>query len=136
MPEIQEEIVEIVMWYRDLPPDYLGINDLIHNRQKLVGYQVEFATELGISRKIWSVSKAIYEKTKLQLRVKYKNEGTGNADAISRANSTTEYTQQQEAEGDYYKMYFFLKSIQEVLTAMSQQIAYLREELTNIKYKS
>lgn len=132
---VQDEITDIVLWYRDLPADFLGINDLINNRQKLVGYNVEFATELGLARQIWSVSKAIYEKKKIQLRVKYKSEGTGNADAISRANSVTEYLQQQEAEGEYYKLYYLSKSYVEVLSAMSQSIAVLREELSSIKYK-
>ena len=128
---VEEEIVEIVTWYMFLPADYLGINDLIYNRQKLVGYQVKYTTELGLARKIWSLSKAVYEKVKMQLRVKYKQEGTSNSDAISRANSVQEFMAQQEAEAAYYKLYYFQKSIQEVLSAMSQQIAYLRVELNN-----
>lgn len=133
---VQDEITDIVLWYRDLPADYLGINELILNRQKLVGFNVEFATELGLARQIWSVSKAIYEKKKMQLRVQYKSQGTGNAEAISRANSITEFEAQQEAEGEYYKLYYLSKSYEEVLSAMSQTIAVLREELSSIKYRS
>lgn len=133
---VKDEIDEIVLWYRDLPKDYLGINDLIYYRQRLVGFQVEFATELGLARKVWALSKAVYEKKKMQLRVKYKSDGTSNADAISRANSISELQQQQEAEAEYYSLYYAYKSHEEVLSAMSQQIAQLREELNSIKYRN
>lgn len=131
---VQDEIISIVVWYRDLPSDYLGVNELMHKRQQLAGFQVEFATELGLARKIWSLSKAVYEKTKMQLRVKYKAQGTGNAEAISRANSIKEFEAQQEAEGEYYKLYYTYKSHEEVLSAMSQQIATLREDLNRANF--
>jgi len=130
----QDQITEIVVWYRDLPSDFLGINELMHKRQQLAGYQVEYAAELGLARQIWSMSKAVYEKTKMQLRVKYKSEGTSNADAISRANSIKELEEQQQAEADFYKMYYQYKSHEEVLSAMNQQIATLREDLNRANF--
>jgi len=132
---VQDQIEEIVMWYRDLPVDFLGINDLIHYRQRLVGYYVEFAVEVGMQRKVWTMSKAVYEKTKMQIRTKHLSDGVAKAETISRANSIKELEQECEEEGEYYKLYYCMKSYEEVLSAMNQQIAQLREELNSIKYK-
>lgn len=133
---VQDEIENIVIWYRDLPVDFLGINELMHSRQRLVGFYVEYAVEVGMQRKIWSISKAVYEKTKMQIRTKHLPDGVAKAETISRANSIKELTQSAEEEGDYYKMYYCMKSYEEVLSAMNQQIAQLREELNIIKYKN
>lgn len=130
----QFEMDIIVLWYRDLPSDFLGINELMNKRQKLAGYLVWYASETGKQRKIWAIQKAIYEKTKSQLRVKYQEQGTTKADNISRANSVAEFEKECEEEGEYYEMYFKMKAYQEVLSAMSQQIAELREEIKARRY--
>lgn len=124
-----EEIREIVDWFRDLPSDYLGINDLIYQRQRLVGFYFEFSSQLGFARQVWAESQADYEKKKLQLRVAHQAKGVTKANSISRANSAKEYEEQQKAEGTYYKMFYTYKSIEHVINAMNQQIAHLREEL-------
>ena len=133
--DVREQIEEIIVWYRDLPLDFLGINDLLYNRQRLVGLYVEFAVEVGLQRKIWSISKVVYEKTKIQLRVRHLADGVAKAEAISRANSIKELELQNSEEGEYYKLYYCMKAYEEVLSAMSQQIAQLREELSSIKYR-
>jgi len=133
--EAETEIRKIVEWYRNLPNDFLGLNDLLHQRQKLVGYNVTLGSELGYQRKLYSLSKAVYEKKRYQLQVKFKSEGVGNSETISRANSSKEYTNQQESEGEYYRLLYFSKSIEQTLSSMSQQIAVLREELNSIKYR-
>lgn len=130
----QFEMDSIVLWYRQLPSDFLGINELMNKRQKLAGYLVWFASETGKQRKIWALSKAVYEKTKSQLRVQYQSQGTTKADNISRANSVSEFEKECEEEGEYYEMYFKMKAYQEVLSAMSQQIAELREEIKSRRY--
>lgn len=123
------EIQNIVEWFRELPSDYTGINELMHQRQRLTGFYALLSAQVGESRAVWAKSKAIYEKKKLQLRVGYLSKGTTKAETISRANSIPELEAQQSAEGLYYEFYFLLKGTEEVLSAMNQQIAHLREEL-------
>lgn len=135
MQSCKEEMDIIIGWYKGLPSDYLGINDLMYSRQKLVALQCVHATELGDEKKIFALSKAVYEKKKMLLRQKYRAENVPYADEVSRSNSLAEYEQMQIADGNYYKKYYEHKSHEEILSSMTQQIAYLREELSSLKYK-
>lgn len=134
--EAIEEIHEIIEWYRELPSDYTGINELMYQRQRLVGFCVLFSGQMGYARKLWVTAKSNYEKKKMQLRVSYQSKGTTKANSISRANSINEYEDMQNAEGNYYKMYYAYRSFEEVLSSMSQQIAYLREELKKANFQN
>ena len=69
------------------------------------------------------------------MRVRHRADGVAKAEAISRANSIKELELQNSEEGEYYKLYYCMKAYDEVLSAMSQQIAQLREELSSIKYR-
>lgn len=122
-----EDILAITEWYKDLPPDYLGVNELIHNRQRLAGFSYEFASELGSCRMVWNQYQAITEVKKNR----YRNDYGGNtkADYQAREMVGPELKLEKQAEGLYYSMKFQLESIYEILSAMSQQIAVLRQEI-------
>jgi len=122
------EIREIITWYQGLPEDYLGLNELMNKRQKLSAATFFFATSVGEASKAWNMAHAMAETKKNQLRVEFGSNTS--ADYKARANNGDLYEAEKMAEGLYWAMREELGAIKEVLSSMSQQIAWLRDELT------
>lgn len=124
-----DEIQKIVEWYRELPSHFNSINELMHKRQRLAGYYFGLNGQLGDAREIWNEKKSKYEQKKMHLRAQFTAKGTTKANTLSRANSTREYEAEEQAQADFYKLYYYTRAIEQILSAMNQQIAQLREEL-------
>lgn len=131
-----EEINEIIEWYINLPPDYQGVNDLIYQRQMLVGYAANYSMEVGTVRKAWSSAEVMYETKRAQFEVKEyaRCQNMSKAKAVAKANTSKFFKVQKEAEGLYYSMIEQLRSIRCLLDAMSQHIAHSRDELKASKF--
>lgn len=127
------EIKKIVEWYRDLPRGYNDINELMHKRQRLSGYFYTLTEEMGLAKKIHLASETILERKKTRIRVMHQSSGVGRADNLSRFNTSDEHREVQEAQGEFSSLFYLYKSTAEVISTMSQHIAYLREELSKSK---
>ena len=127
---IEEEIVEIVLWYKSLGVGYNAISELINKRKKLTALRVTLAGEIGLARGKWRNAKVIYEIEKNQKRVIFYKQlkSTTKADWTSRANTEQELLEVTKLENIYYSMNYILETTKEVLSAMNQEIAILRAE--------
>ena len=123
-----EQITEIVIWWRELPHDYNGLEDLMQQRQLLTSYIFDYANELAKHRKDWAKSQYLLEKGKNQKRVQFIDKGTTKADYMARANTAQEFESERTDEAIYWGMRDIYESALEVSQAMAQRIAHLREE--------
>ena len=131
-----DEISEIVIWWRDLPYHYDGLADLMNARQRLSGYVFGYAEEIAKLRKSWSDSQTRLEIAKNQKRVQFLDSGTTKADYMARANIKTEFDDERTGEALYYGSKVIYDAAIEVLGAMAQRIAHLREEWKLKQYQS
>lgn len=132
--EILELITDIIIWYQELDSDYQGINELMHNRQRLTAYQVTLANEVGKARKEWKTALWQLEKKKMKMRFQALEQGVSKADTISRVNTSELLKDAYDRECIYKGLDDRYKAHSEVLSSMSQQIAYLRNELEKNKF--
>lgn len=124
-----EQINEIVFWWIELQDDYKDLNELLYARQRLSGYLFSYANELAQARKDWSATTARIEKVKNQSRVKFlQTSSAQQADYKARANMAGDYEQDKLNEAIYYGMKHIYDATAQVLDAMNQRIAHLREE--------
>lgn len=123
-----DKIIEIVTSYKELPSDYLDIDDLLHRRKLLSGELVLFGTNVGDAKLDWKKAVSQYEAKKNQMRVEYKDQGTTKADWIARSNCEEELEAIGVYESLYYKYDYVFKAVKEVLSEMNQRISYLKSE--------
>jgi hypothetical protein len=130
-----DDIETLVQWYHDLPDDYQGLNDLIYVRRKLASLSFNFANfiikPLG---RDWKRAASDHYSKKHQLRVNNHDKGVVKAQDISRANSANLYKKELESEADYWSAISTLATIDNVLTAMNQDISHLKEEIKYFRY--
>ena len=126
-----EEINQIVEWYVRLPKDYSNVNELMWNRQRLVGFYFHYATMLGECRKAWNVAQAQKENELAKREMTSLEKSSTKARVIAKANTSSLLTIEKQAEGNYYAHKENLEAIKEVLSAMSQSIAVSRNEWIN-----
>lgn len=125
-----EQINEIVYWWIELTDDYKDLNELLYARQRLSGYLFSFANELAQMRKEWSASQSKIEKVKNQNRVRFlaTDSSIQKADYKARANSASDFEEDKLNEALYFGSKHIYDATVQVLDAMNQRIAHLREE--------
>ena len=126
-----EEINQIVEWYVKLPKDYSNVNELMWNRQRLVGFYFHYATLLGELRKEFNIAQAQKENELAKREMTSLEKSSAKARVIAKANTSTLLMKEKEAEGSYYAHKENLEAIKEVLSSMSQSIAVSRNEWIN-----
>lgn len=136
MENVEDQIMDIVTWYNQLPSDYMDLNQLMYSRTQLATYQVFFAIETANARRDWKTKKSKYEIVKNQKRIQYEAKfGVMNkADYSARANSESELSNFTNAENDFYAKEYILFAVKEILSDMNQRIAHLREEERQSRY--
>jgi hypothetical protein len=124
-----EKITNIVNWWGKLPPDFTGLNDVMHARQELSAFSFVLATDMAVARNSWGVAQSELEKKKNQLRVKFeKDNGVTKADYQARANTSELFEMEKKFEAMYFGIKHQYDAITQVLDAMAQRIAILRRE--------
>lgn len=125
MTELEGYIDEFIQ----LPKDTTAIAELLYLREQIAGHLYLLSSNVGIARKNFMTAKTLYEGKKLMKRVEYLDKGVGKADAISRANSLKEYGNMNDADGTYHLEKFNYDSAKEILSALSQKISWLKDEI-------
>lgn len=123
-----EKINKIVDWWARLPPDFTGLNDVMHARQELSAFSFVLATDMATARNSWSVAQSELEKKKNQYRVKFKSHGVTLADYEARANTANLFEMEKNFEGMYFGIKHQYDAVAQILDAMAQRIAILRRE--------
>lgn len=119
---------DLIQEYLDTQNDSTDIAGLLHLRERIAGELYFVATKVGEARKKFMGRKAIYEGTKMQIRMTHLDKGVGYAETVSRANTRVEYERQNEADGDFHLAKYQYDSAKEVLSALNQKISWLKEE--------
>lgn len=128
MSDVIKKVNNIVDWWARLPPDYTGLNDVMHARQELSAFSFVMATDMALARNSWSAAQSQLEKKKNQLRVKFEGQGTTKADYQARANTADLYEMEKKFEGMYFGIKHQYDAVAQILEAMAQRIAILRRE--------
>ena len=134
METVFDIVIDIVSSYRELPSDYIDINELMFHRKQLSTYAVTMGTEIGIARREWKVAEAKLELAKNEHRISYERLGTTKADWYAKVNTEELLNDMTEKEALYWKLDYVFKAVREVLSEMNQRISYLREEEKQTKY--
>lgn len=134
--ESKEQILDIVAWYRDLPADYIDVNELMFARKNLAAYGATFSVEVGKARAEWKRATFRYEVTRNQKQIVFytKQNNLGKADIYAKANTEELYEKSVEAENTYFELDYIFKALREVLGELNQRISYLREELKQDRF--
>lgn len=130
------EITKIVQWYKDIPKDYSGIEELIKARRKLVTYQFLLSVDVGNARQNWKECEAQTEIVRREEITKLIKEKYPMSRAVELAKneSVLMYEAEKIADGYYNSLKFILDASYEVGNTISQHIAYLRKEWEMSKY--
>lgn len=128
--KVVDEINEIVDWYRCLPMDYTGINELMYSRVQLVTLLSYFATELGNLRISWKNAEANTERVRREHTKKYLDAGfpMTKATELGKFYCIEEYTEEKMYDGYYNNAKFYYDNIVNVIDAMNQHISNLKRE--------
>ena len=128
--EIVDEINTIVDWYRDLPIDYLGINDLMYQRIQLVTLLSYYSTELGSARIEWKNAEGKTESTKRENTKKYLDAGfpMSKASELGKFHSVDNFVNEKRWDGLYNSMKLFYDSVNNIVDSMNQHISNLKRE--------
>ncbi len=130
------DIIKVIDWYLKLPNDYNGVNDLMNARRKLSAFIFNFSNlVVAPVAQEWKDAQAITENKKYQLRVQWGAKGSEtSARSISKANTSTELSEEKRLEGLYISARHREQSMYKVLDAMNQHISHLKEELKYSRY--
>lgn len=128
--EVVEQINGIVDWYRELPMDYTGINDLMYQRIQLVTLLSYYATELGECRIEFKNSEAQTEREKREHTKKYLDAGfpMSKASELGKFYSLDSYEEEKRWDGLYSSMRLFYDNTNSIIDAMNQHISNLKRE--------
>ena len=124
------EITEIVNWYRSLPMDFTGINEIMYNRVQLVTLLSYYSTELGEYRIQWKNAEAETERVKRSVTKDYLDSGfpMGKAQEYGKYESIDQYVQEKRYDGAYNSMKLFYDTSNGIVDAMNQHISNLKRE--------
>lgn len=123
------KIERIVNWWEKLPPDYTGLNDVMHARQRLSSYLYAMATDLLTARKSWADAQTMLEGKTSQLKVKFMAKVSATEAGIqAKANTSKLFEMEKKFEALYFGMKHQYDAIVQILEAMAQRIAILRRE--------
>jgi hypothetical protein len=128
--EVVQDLDDIINWYRELPMDYTGINDLMYQRIQLVTLLSFYASELGQVRINWKNAEAQTEKVKREHTKKYLDAGfpMSKASELGKFYSVEEYVEEKNWDGLYYQMRLFYDNATSIIDAMNQHISNLKRE--------
>jgi len=128
--EVVQDLDDIINWYRELPMDYTGINDLMYQRIQLVTLLSFYASELGQVRINWKNAEAETEKVKREHTKKYLDAGfpMSKASELGKFYSVEEYVEEKNWDGLYYQMRLFYENATSIIDAMNQHISNLKRE--------
>lgn len=128
--EVVEQINGIVDWYRELPMDYTGINDLMYQRIQLVTLLSYYATELGECRIEFKNAEAQTERTKREHTKKYLDAGfpMSKASELGKFYSLDGYEEEKRWDGLFNQMRLFYDNTNSIIDAMNQHISNLKRE--------
>tara|TARA_R110001632_G_scaffold76073_1_gene172705 strand:- start:8340 stop:8765 length:426 start_codon:yes stop_codon:yes gene_type:complete len=127
---VSEEIQSIINWYRELPMDYLGINDIMYQRIQMITLLSYYATELGQSRIEWKNAEAKTEKIKREETKKYLDAGfpMSKASELGKFYSVDNFVIEKRWDGLYNSMKLFYENANNIIDAMNQHISNLKRE--------
>jgi hypothetical protein len=130
MESVKDEMLDIVGWYKNLPDDYIDINQLMYGRKQLATYSVTLGTEASRARGKWKLYAMQLEVIKNQKRLQNEVKGMGltKADWTARGNVVKELELATKWEVHFYDLEYVLRTVREVLGEMNQRISYLRAE--------
>ena len=128
--DVVNEIHTIIDWYRQLPMDYTGINDLMYQRIQLVTLMSYYATELGECRIQWKNTEAQTEKIKRENTKKYLDAGfpMSKASELGKFYSVDSYIDEKRWDGLYNSMRLFYDNTNSIIDSMNQHISNLKRE--------
>ena len=128
--EVTSELDLIINWYRQLPMDYTGINDLMYQRIQMVTLLSYYASELGRVRINCKNAEAETERAKREHTKKYLDAGfpMGKASELGKFYSVEEYVEEKRWDGLYYQMRLFYDNATSIIDAMNQHISNLKRE--------
>tara|TARA_R110001592_G_scaffold63631_2_gene195154 strand:+ start:1106 stop:1537 length:432 start_codon:yes stop_codon:yes gene_type:complete len=128
--EVVEQINGIVDWYRELPMDYTGINDLMYQRIQLVTLLSYYATELGECRIEFKNSEAQTERAKREHTKKYLDAGfpMSKASELGKFYSLDNYEDEKRWDGLFNSMRLFYDNTNSIIDTMNQHISNLKRE--------
>lgn len=130
-----DNITEIVNWYKDLPSDYSGINEIMHARVQLSTNLFLYASEMGRYRIAWKESESECErvrrsKTKAMLEAGFP---LSKAQEYGKFYSLGEFALERKYDATFGAMRLFYDSTQAVLDTINQHISNLKKEFEEVK---
>jgi|SRR3990172_10832344 len=137
MKESQDQITKIIEWYHNIRKGYQDIALLIDARRKLSTLSFFFAEETG--EVIRSFNECYFLRKTNQAKARLDAVAEGNPAGL--AESMAEYRcaeyrrHESGAEGNKDRCRLIMNQINEVLSSMSQQIAFLRSEKEKSNYQ-
>lgn len=130
LDEVSNQINYIVDWYRTLPMDYTGINDIMYNRIQLITLLSYYGTELGQYRIEWKQSEANTEKVRRQYTKKFLDEGLpySKSQELGKFHSIDEYVLEKRYDGAYNSMKLYYDNCNGIIECMSQHISNIKRQ--------
>ncbi len=128
--EVAEQMNGIIDWYRELPMDYTGINDLMYQRIQLVTLMSYYATELGDCRVEFKNAEARTERVKREYTKKYLDAGfpMSKATELGKFYSVDSFEKEKRWEGLFAQMRFFYDNTNNIIDTMNQHVSNLKRE--------
>lgn len=128
--DVVDEINNITNWYRELPMDYTGINDIMYQRIQLVTLLSYYATELGECRIQWKNTEGKTEKIKREYTKKYLDAGfpMSKATELGKFYSVAYYTDEKRWDGLFNSMKLIYDNTNNIIDCMNQHISNLKRD--------
>jgi hypothetical protein len=133
--ELIDNISEIVTWYKGLPSDYTGINELMYARVQLSTNLFLYATEMGRYRIAWKSAEAEAEREKRKSTNDYLEQGypLTKAQEYGKFHSLDHFVLEKQYDGTFGSMKLFYDSSQAILETLNQHISNLKKEYEETK---
>lgn len=128
--DVVDEINNITNWYRELPMDYTGINDIMYQRIQLVTLLSYYATELGECRIQWKNAEGKTEKVKREYTKKYLDAGfpMSKANELGKFYSVSYYVDEKRWDGLFNNMKLIYDNTNNIIDCMNQHISNLKRD--------
>lgn len=133
--ELIDNITEIVTWYKGLPSDYTGINELMYARVQLSTNLFLYASEMGRYRIAWKNSETESERVRREKTKSLLDAGfpLSKAQEYGKFYSLDEYALERQYDGTFGSMRLFYDGTQAVLETINQHISNLKKEYEEVK---
>ena len=133
--ELIDNVSEIVNWYKGLPSDYTGINELMYARVQLSTNLFLYAVEMGRYRIAWKEAEAQTERARRTSTIDYleNKQPLSKAQEYGKFDSLDQYILEKRYDGTYGSMKLFYDSSQAILDTLNQHIATLKKEYEDSK---